>query len=386
VDAAELRGDAVCYRADVPDRRSPAAAVPWGIFCACSWTWCVGMYLPILMLERYGWPGFLAFAVPNVLGCTAFGYVVRTRARSEAIVRRHAAAIRWFSSITSAYHVFFVAYLMLEVAPVDTPMGVALLVPVLLVAAGAALIRLPDRAWLTLAIAVFAVSLAALTVLVPEHDGSWPSTGESPPRDLLFLAPVLAFGFLLCPYLDPTFHRALQRAPGPHAFAVFGITFTLMIVLTTLYWARPGVRMLPLVVAHLALQSVFTVGAHARELRRSLPSARHALPWIIIPLLAVTPALMAVAAPHAGTGRDWYVRFLVFYGLAFPAYVAVFVRSGTPARRQLALLAAAVLVAAPLNELGFLHDRAWLLPIPVIVFLAWGLLGAPRKTSELQEP
>ena len=35
------------------------------------------MYLPVILLRRFGWLGFLAFAVPNVLGCAAFGYVLR---------------------------------------------------------------------------------------------------------------------------------------------------------------------------------------------------------------------------------------------------------------------------------------------------------------------
>ena len=29
-----------------------------------------------IMMERHGWAG-LAFAVPNVIGCTAFGFVLR---------------------------------------------------------------------------------------------------------------------------------------------------------------------------------------------------------------------------------------------------------------------------------------------------------------------
>ena len=52
-----------------------------GLALASSWTWIIGMYLPRIMMERHGWAGFLAFAVPNVIGCTAFGFVLRKPAR-----------------------------------------------------------------------------------------------------------------------------------------------------------------------------------------------------------------------------------------------------------------------------------------------------------------
>ena len=69
----------------LPPKRVPAglATIAWGVFCACSWTWCIGMYLPKLMMDLYGWWGFLVFAIPNVLGCCGFGYVLARRARSS---------------------------------------------------------------------------------------------------------------------------------------------------------------------------------------------------------------------------------------------------------------------------------------------------------------
>src|SRR6267142_6505142 len=93
----------------------------WGIFCACSWTWCIGMYLPRIMIERFGWPGFIVFAVPNVLGCAAFGYVVRNRARSDAITARHGAAMTAFSAVTIAYHLFFIVWMFAELIGPSNP-------------------------------------------------------------------------------------------------------------------------------------------------------------------------------------------------------------------------------------------------------------------------
>ncbi|HWB19699.1 MAG TPA: hypothetical protein VG711_05310, partial [Phycisphaerales bacterium] len=93
----------------------------WGVFCACSWTWCIGMYLPRIMIERWGWPGFLVFAVPNVIGCAAMGYVVKSAARSREIGSRHGRAMIAFSIVTIAYHAFFLTWFFsLPLANIET--------------------------------------------------------------------------------------------------------------------------------------------------------------------------------------------------------------------------------------------------------------------------
>ena len=40
----------------------------WAFFLACSWTWCVGMFLPVLLVRNWGIWGWVVFAVPNVIG------------------------------------------------------------------------------------------------------------------------------------------------------------------------------------------------------------------------------------------------------------------------------------------------------------------------------
>ncbi|MDA0295513.1 MAG: hypothetical protein O3A31_05995, partial [Planctomycetota bacterium] len=82
-----------------------AATVGWGAYCACSWTWCIGMFLPIILLGRFGWAGFWAFAIPNLIGCVAFGYLF-TPERSRRFATAHAGPIRWFSIATIAFQIF----------------------------------------------------------------------------------------------------------------------------------------------------------------------------------------------------------------------------------------------------------------------------------------
>ena len=58
------------------------------MFCACSWTWCIGMYLPVILLRELGWPAVIAFAAPNLVGCAAFGYLLRDPAGRAQSRRR----------------------------------------------------------------------------------------------------------------------------------------------------------------------------------------------------------------------------------------------------------------------------------------------------------
>ena len=69
------------------------------------------MYLPRIMMERHGWAGFLAFAVPNVIGCTAFGFVLRKPGAATALRTQIEGEAKWFSSATIAFHVLFAVFL-----------------------------------------------------------------------------------------------------------------------------------------------------------------------------------------------------------------------------------------------------------------------------------
>src|SRR4051794_1421809 len=88
----------------------------WGWFgssfyLASSWTWCIGMFLPVLLVRDYGFWGFVIFAVPNILGAAAMGWVIKDAQTSRAILTNHAMALRWFSAVTIAFHGFFVGWI-----------------------------------------------------------------------------------------------------------------------------------------------------------------------------------------------------------------------------------------------------------------------------------
>ena len=136
--------------------RPGPATFGWGLFCACSWTWGIAMYLPVVLLGRFGWPGVLAFAIPNVLGCTAFGYVLRRRAPAA----EHRVAMTSFSAVVIALHMFFVVFLLGVVSALGSAAWGAV-AAVSVFVAGLALSRMPDRAWPLVAAVVYAGSVAA---------------------------------------------------------------------------------------------------------------------------------------------------------------------------------------------------------------------------------
>lgn len=371
----------------------------WGVFCAASWTWCIGMFLPIILIDRFGWWGFLAFAVPNVLGCAAFGYIVNSHTRSERLVREHRSAMRVFSLITIAYHIFFLTMLCWLLLPLgEERYWLAAITPPAILSIGVVLSNLPNRAWPLLAIGAYGFSLAvfARIGLAPLADVPW--AGRIEQADLWWLAPTLVFGFLLCPYLDLTFHRAIQQSPSRHAFSVFGITFMVMIILTCAYWDMLAEGLRWAIAAHIVVQATFTVAAHVRELRTSDAEARaeqaiesngtgafrtHPLgaffrSWAFLLLLTLLAMPLAITGEFIGRpleiSLDVYVRFLVFYGLAFPVYVLLFIAAGatpTSAPGRLMPVAVFVVLAAVIYELGFIHHMYALLPIPLAAVLLW---------------
>ncbi len=153
------------------------------------------------------------------------------------MVAEHRTACVAFSAVTLAFHLFFL-YWMTSKDLMPIAFAIAA------VAAGFGLGFLARRktgldfvlAWLVLlvSLAVFGRGLAHPVFGVANPIEISHFTGA-----MLGLAPVCIFGFLLCPYLDVTFHRARQEtAPGPGkaAFGVgFGVIFLLMIVLTLMY-------------------------------------------------------------------------------------------------------------------------------------------------------
>ena len=281
-----------------------------------------------------------------------------------------------FSAVTIAYQSFFAGWILgpLLAEGRAGQAGVAAIAGALMLLLG----MLPLTAIITLGVLVFLGSLTVLIALPLWDLAPLQSLGELPPTALLAAIPTLAFGFLLCPTLDLTFHRARQEAPNARAFAVFGIGFATMLVLTLCYGSIAGAITSPgVLLAHIAPQLIVTGAMHARELRvldaKSFPP--HALLRIPPGLYAPLASLAGILCAAFAAGEDTYLRILGAYGLLFPAYVLI-AMSGhprRPTRSTVFMVAIAVAASIPFLEIGFIGHSMELLPlgvaIPVLAYL-----------------
>jgi hypothetical protein len=398
--------------------RREAGPIGWAAFLASSWTWCIGMFLPVLMTRDYGGWGWLLFAAPNVIGAATMGWVLRDRDASLDVQQAHIPACRWFSIVTVAFHMFFVIALVPRLIGDEFITLAVAVIPLVLALWGGRGRRATLAASIVLAVSVLAM-LAYVAV-----QGLTPLPAPAKPRaDLLWMAPVTFFGFLLAPYLDLTFHRARQsttRAGGRTAFGVgFGVFFLLMIVFTAQYAdpliaALAGTRQLSMrtelfvavMAVHLALQTAFTVWAHAEAVKNTRHPA--ASPWPAVLGAAATIGLAVLlrwTATHFPVYHGYwgqrlnsfeliYRMFMAFYGLVFPAYVWLFmvpalrhrrpVAARPPRTATLVFFGAVVVMAAPMYWMGFIEGRMlWLVPGLLLVMLSRLLLpnGPPAAPA-----
>ena len=395
-----------------PARGSWLSVLGWAAYLACSWTWCIGMFLPVLLVRDYGIWGFVVFAVPNVVGAGAMGWVLRQGA-SEELLRRHRTAVRWFSLVTIQFQFFFLISITSPYWSDATIGRTAIAILFGLVLAGAALNVRP----LVGSVVLWLLSVALLlTVLMSGRPPLIHSAESSSPSGLTWLSPVCVFGFALCPYLDVTFLRT-RATLGPEqsriAFTLGFCVFFLVMILGTLAYAdiaRDGgvdgqtVVSIAAVAAmlHISLQLLFTATSHFREAGRLVGLSASVIPVVVLIAMFTTP-FPAARWVWCGLDADELVYrcFMSFYGLVFPAYVWLCMIptrdghsgiDGPAGRRKMIVLAIACALAAPCYWMGFIERvEWWLAPGLGIVLLSRLLLGSagsapsPALAGEVSE-
>jgi hypothetical protein len=381
----------------------------WAVYLGCSWTWCIGMFMPVILVSEFGLGAWFVFAIPNVIGAAAMGWTLARPGSSERLVTEHRTACVAFSAVTLAFHLFFLYWLsFIGLMPV--------IFSVTAVVAGLSFGLVGRRrvgldfvlAWLVLAVSLTVMGKGLMhPVFGVEHPIEIDRVGMS----MVGLAPVCIFGFLLCPYLDVTFHRARQEMPpfaGKLAFGIgFGVVFLSMLVLTLLYTGDFALDQTPLdrfgsyggslliswVAFHLAAQAGLKFALHLRAIPSVRPVAVSL--WIGAAVL-VGLAIFTIrqqmwfAFPALSiqmlSAQLVYRLFMSFYGLIFPTYVwicMVPIRGFAPgpSRRAMVVLAGAVLLASPLYWVGFVNERMlWLIPAMAIVLLARLFAGKAKRS------
>ena len=386
-------------------------ALLWACFLGCSWTWIIGMVFPVLLLRDYGPWGWVVFAVPNVIGAAAMGVVLGKPRWSARVVEKHRDMALRFSEVTIAYHGFVLGWLMMRLWGLwiaasavgvililysrirgDRSAGVVAVIVTLasLVWLGGGWWLSPDDAW----VGVFREQSALTTRLTT--------------FDLILFAPAALLGFLCCPYLDLTFHRArmaTEPLTGMAAFILgFGVVFLAMIVGTLMYAGLllPALSNQPfelpqtwnvVLSVHLTIQLAFTVAIHAHEVAKrgsagavwrmvGLAVAALLVGWwvgIPSPPTEVVTAAGGASTPSGGgaegggltTGEVLYRLFLLCYGLIFPAYVWLCMlptlRPTNPRTRRAIFVLGAVM-CVPMGWLFFIGGRsAWIIAIVAVL-------------------
>jgi len=395
-------------------------------FLAASWTWVIGMFLPVLLTQRFGFGGWIVFAFFNVAGAASVGVVLARPGAALRFAEDHRAAIGWFGLVTIAFHGYAFAWIARRtlggpagsVLPWGLDTGPAVTVAMSLFVVCWVAVAVLDRAWARW-VAVF-VLLASVSSFVAASGGvmvgpfqtpipSLPATGDpgASVLGLIFAAPAIAAGFLACPYLDATLNRERQLVAEPAgslAFALgFGGPFLVMISMTLLYarvWHEH--RSLPaILMVHLLLQTAFTAGVHTRAIGATgILSTRSGFRKAGAPRISIVKLFAATVAiglmlplgnavqdfgnlrPGLSYGRLGYEAFISLYALVFPAYAWICVAPWTPLadapmRTRRWVLAAACALAAGPFAFGFIADAYWLIPVAFAVIMAAPWLAAP---------
>ncbi len=393
----------------------------WGVFLGASWTWVIGMLLPVLLVRDIGWLGWVVFAVPNVVGAGAMGWVLRDAEASRRVVERHREAAVWFSDVTVGFQLLGIAWMG------GLLWGTAgVWVGVIAVALPIALNRPVHRGYVWGAMGVLAVSLLLFGSAQP-LPGAWGGLAGRATVDAgelaWFALPALA-GFSLCPYLDLTFHRARQATSpgaGRGAFALgFGVLFLAMLLFSLCYAnvlaggiARDletgtgvgdamGLGWRAVLGVHLVVQAGYTVLLHSAEafehqerrkgsriggwLLVNLPVLFYLLiagEWTPLDHTAVPTWMIGGGSAGGMTWGEWFYRvFMLAYGTVFPAYVWLCMipsRGRGGAERAQRVFAVAAVVGFGLGYLGFIAGQPWAMGAAVVVVIsARAAVGLPR--------
>lgn len=367
-------------------------ALWWACFLGSSWTWVVGMFLPVLLWRDFGLVGWIVFAIPNVVGAAAMAFVLPNALASQRLVRQHKEAALWFSKITLCFQVFagiWIIYQLLGVGGIIGGIAVALWTWALCIR--------NTRTMLTGTAVVTAISFGLLIYWLSAHFNGLPTVApQLTTTDLILFAPASFLGFLLCPYLDLTFHRARQATnpnTGKVAFVLgFGVVFAVMILFSLLYTQqlltyRTGAIVIGL---QFLFQAGLTAGLHINEIAARRSNRRWLLPCavaliLIAGLLGAWALTQNLNLLHATVGETIYRCFLIFYGLVFPAYVWLVMiptRKITAVHQRKIVWAIATIICLPMAFLFIVLSWSWwILGVLVVLVIAKAALECTPKPA-----
>ncbi len=213
-------------------------SLAWSPTIALTWLWGLGFFYSMHVTFTYGWPGFLAFAVPNAAGLALFGCGIDRFGPPDLQARFDAVAGRC-SGVLLAYQVAAVGITLFAIAAdyLHPLLGNLALPTVLLLAVTASAVghiaRVQDFRALHAAMLAAGLALAATALATMPATPTTHRAAAFDSRTYGLLLPGLV-GFLLGPWLDlQQWHRALRmRHDGvsvARAYAAGGLLFFALI-------------------------------------------------------------------------------------------------------------------------------------------------------------
>lgn len=368
----------------------------WAFYLASSWTWCIGMFLPVLLIRDYGVYGWVVFAVPNVLGACAMAYVLIKPGTSIEIVEKHKTSCIVFSVVTILFQIYFIGWISTVVSA--TFMIIIGIILFVIYIGGLTIER--NQLFSAFIVCILSLLCFILTFyFVPVEKIDLFKDTITNTNALLYLAPVCVFGFLLCPYLDLTFHKARQSNTLLNSKIAFTIGFCLiflLMILFTFFYARPlaniieGVpyflkdqNQLPLiyiylVVFHILIQAGFTIILHFRSILPMIKNNNRVS--LCLSILSIIFFILPIIFNKNQTFLDLtineiiYRSFMAFYSLIAPVYVFLFViskdsRNTSLSKNNLLIFITVILFALPFYAIAFLGAK-WNLEILLLIGLA----------------
>lgn len=350
--------------------------VGWASFLACSWTWCIGMFLPVILIRDYGPLSWLMFAVPNVIGAAGMGYILKREEASIEIVNKNKLACTTFSIVTILFQIYFLGWI-----SIFAPRMLTIFVYVGFVLLYFLTIKY-ERLTATLVWLFSLLCILSALYFVPLGElGIFKFVNLTREKDaLLSLTPICTFGFLLCPYLDLTFHKVRQLNNHHNSKIIFTLGFAilfLVMILFTFFYSGPFnsiISGLPLiqnnipnlfiyvVLLHMFIQIGFTSIVHITSIQ-SIQKRKIILPVLFIAAIIIYILPKMLNGIHSVLDIDLneviYRSFMAFYALIAPSYIFYFIfpKNGKNAPfkgQNLIIWIAVILLALPFYAIGFL--------------------------------
>lgn len=222
-------------------------SLAWSPTIALSWLWGLGFFYAIHVTFLYGWPGFVAFAVPNALGLALFGCAVEWFGPREGLEDSFGRLASRYGGILFVYQVAAVGITLFAfAADYLRPLVGGLAIPVAVLLAVIAstvghVARVQDfRALHAAMVAVGVASALAAFLLMPAAGPARVAAGP----DLRFWGLVVPslVGFLLGPWLDLQHWQRVLRirregASAARAYGGAGLLFLALLTLNALFAA-----------------------------------------------------------------------------------------------------------------------------------------------------